>query len=309
MDPSYNGSFGGTNQAIISSETGDVILSSSDDARKSKKKLLIVFVIFLVIIIVIGLVFGLNKINSGNSSDYILAFNKFNNYIVNGVESDDVLTESYDLDTNYYFETNQDTVESRDALFSRTKTLLNDAVEVYNRLESNIPDDDGTASDNKELLSLTIKNEKDLFDLMEVIYAKDVPDYQSISSLYANGGEEKVLTEMSEYYKFDENSDNQLISDFSADFDAWIAAMLNLLSYYEANGCINDGTTDAYCMNEKGLLNGEKLVSLRDELKNTSENLDYYASLSSNFIINAFLIDALINNKDLSGLIIVDGSN
>ncbi len=221
MNPSYNNSFGGVQQPIMSSG-GDVVLPNTGG---EKKRWPIVVVICLVIVaIVLAIVFVLlPKIGGGKSGNLTMA-QKYLNYVVNGDENNSDVGDGYSDKRMYYFNVAVDSekTEDFDNFYNKANTLLDEI------------DKKNIGDDKKASISI----QKDLLTMIKVW--RELEEYNSdivVMDLYLSGGREsidKLIVTKVDSISF-ENDDH--IKDYVDYMKMRINSVISLVDYYHAVGC------------------------------------------------------------------------
>lgn len=298
MDSSNNNSFGGVGTPVISSGPADgpVFVGGGSTATQGPKKWVIAVVAVVVLAVVAGIValIILKKSGSSTVDDVKNSFYKFANYVLSGEDSSAAITEEYDATDRYYFLANQNTSENQSRLYADTGKLLKDFKGKYDKLPA------GAFGDKSQGIEQNVNDVASLFDFMELVYTKKRLFKPDIRDMYLENGYDGAYNEALAYYGGLNDSENSYVAGFSELFKMWVKDQLDILEDYNKNGCIVDKTVNLQCVYDKVQnAEGEKVESEFDR----QGELNRYYNLDANFIVDIFIINALMNNESLEGLV------
>lgn len=298
MDSSNNNSFGGVGTPVISSSPSDgpVFVGGGSTATQGPKKWVIAVVAVVVLAVVAGIValIILKKSGSSTVDDVKNSFYKFANYVLSGEDSSAAIAEEYDATDKYYFLANQNTSENQSRLYADTGKLLKDFKNKYSKLPA------GAFGDKSQGIEQNINDVASLFDFMELVYTKKRLFKPDIRDMYLENGYDGAYNEALAYYGGLNDSENSYVAGFSELFKMWVKDQLDILEDYNKKGCIVDKTVNLQCVYDKVQnAEGEKV----EPEFNRQGELNRYYNLDANFIVDIFIINALMNNESLEGLV------
>lgn len=244
----------------ISSGPGDINIGG----EKKSRKWLVIVVIVLLLAAVVGGVFALWKSGAfgggsgssgsgggGQVSNTQTAFNKYANYLLEGQESTNEIT-YFNVTDTYYIDENYNNTEYLDRLLS----LRNDFV--------------ASASANDGLAFSSIDDE---VELLKTYSAGSAIDLNTLSERYASGGADAAKTYIKDAYLVseDESSFITMLHEYDV---ARNTARVEQWDYFNAMGCIVNGTSDQTCIENTS--NGEvykELVARLDDAETSYESI------------------------------------
>lgn len=262
MNPSYNsGSFNaGGNPGIIASTPDSALpepqpMKLNGGARGGSRKGLVIgallVVVVLVVVMVVVMVMPKGGGGANNSSDG--AFNRLINYVTSGTESTADITAEYNVANDYYFLDGWDTEEEKAAIYAKTRELMDAFVAGYK---------DG----DNEVLNNLVKEEKELFDFLEVIELKEEVIDADFMTIEDENDRKNLKANLMKYYDFSTLNDNPYMNSFKEIYSAWIDSVVN----------------------------GTGGVSYR--------YIDNYYNKDDNFVLILYYINDLMHGKSISGV-------
>ena len=299
MDSSNNNSFGGMGVPVISSSPADgpVFVGGGSAAEKKPKKWLIAVIVVVAVAVLAGIVaLAILKKSGGSSTvdDVKNSFYKFANYVLSGEDNSAAITASYNVGDDYYFLVNQNTPENQKKLYANTSKLLKDFKGKYDKLPA------GAFGDKSQEIGQNVDDIVSLFDFMEIVYTKKRLFKLDIRDMYLENGYDGAYNEALAYYGGLNDSENSYIAGFSELFKMWVKDQLDILEDYNKKGCIVDKTVNLQCVYDKVQnAEGEKVESGF----NRQGELNSYYNMNANFIVDIFMVNALMNNESLEGLV------
>lgn len=293
-----------SSQPTVTSGSGDIILDSGGGKSKGKIILAVIGVIVLIVVIVIAFMYGSSFMGAQKNSELRVKFNRYANYVLYGEESDEEIDSDLYLNYDYYFSNNDLDDEGRREMYDRVDELFSAFLEEYEGI-----DNLETITDDEGLLEERVESEKQLLDFIRVVYIKDYLNSYDVYGMYIFDGREAALSDAKSYYEFPDMEDNQYVIDFVEDYDYWVDNTIKMLDLYNNNGCIYENTIDHGCMNGKSDEVLNELSEVKEAVLDGEEYVEYYYGLSNDYILNMFVINALMNDGDVSDYIIYRGDS
>ncbi|MBO7718134.1 hypothetical protein J6S37_01400 [Candidatus Saccharibacteria bacterium] len=273
--------------APISSGSGDIVLNNGE--KKSKKGLLVGGLVALVVLAIV-LVVVLIVLRPRISNQVKGRFNAFANYVLYGEEKNTEINPELDLSYDYYFVNNDDKVE----VYDKTEELFGKFIAAYG-------DYSGEDLPGKQYLNDRIRGEKELLAFMRAFAFKNKITFSDLLAKFREGGKEGALAYAEQYYELPSSEENSYTESFLEDYDYWVEDVLGLLDFYNSNGCLVEESEMAACIIGKG--NAELSAALTEktnELERSERFLRRYDAMSDRFVLWVFVLNAQINDGDVS---------
>jgi hypothetical protein len=253
--------------------------------RKSggpKKGLIIGGLAVVVVMVVVLVVFLVMRGGGGTSSTRTdVSFNDLINYITTGKESKSDIDSEYSITNDYYFLDGWNTQEEKNAIYNKTKQLMDGFVANYK---------DG---DNGVLNNL-VKSTKDLFDFVYAMNSKEkIYGIESTMTIIKEG-DEKGKQKLVDHFVFFDLNNNNYAENFSELYSDYIDALINKVKIYRDNGCISGNYIDEECI--KG-----KTTETFEDLNKYYLDMTRYYNLAENFVGNIYNINSLLHGKTIMG--------
>ena len=301
-----SGNAGGMNMNYmmpVGSGAGDIVIGE-DGSTKSKKWLVICGAIFG--IVVVGLlgwlaVESIMKNSVPSTGDLKQSFNKFANYVLSGEELTTEINPELDVFYNYYFTNGVSVDNDRKELYEHTSALFTPFLEMYERTISK-----GHFSSDDEKLTAVANDEVQLLEFFSAVYVKPEIAFEDIIDVYGKGGADGVKQYLDDYYHGD--TENPYYSGFSDYLKKWVDWQVKALDVYNSKGCIVDGTIKQSCSIDSEE-DKAKVRGYNKNARNAKTFLDSYYNLSDNYVLNVFVMNALVNNGDVTLYVTGGGAN
>lgn len=282
--------------------TGDIVIGE-EKSTKSRKWLVVCGVMIGVVVLgLLGWFVAKSIMKNGVSStgDLKQSFNKFANYVLSGEELTTEISPELDVFYGYYFTDETYTDEEKVTINKKAEDLFTDFEKVY----IGVIDKEKITSNDEMLIAFVSDSEK-ILDFLSVIYMKPRIEVEKIADVYISGGSDSVQEYVDSYY--DALSGNQYYEEYKNATKKWAGLLVQSLELYNKAGCIVDGKVNWDCQvasNDTATVMEERIMDYLD----VESTLDSYnKNRSKNLVLKVFVMNALINDGDVSKYVTTGG--